>query len=197
MHERYISWLSLTHPPLGTWPATQACALTGNWTGDLLFHRLAVNPRSHTSQSRPRGFPTKIHNWLNMTSLQINNDNNNNSHYFILCIAWGLENIAKLSSDIPSLTLVKSLVSGKATELGQHFQVSLAASCGQVTRHRSLQSEQKYKHLPTSCPGGHGGTTCPWSSPSWLGQDRDMMVSVIISINTRGTWVPNIMEPPN
>ena len=23
-------WLPLAHPPLGTWPATQACALTGN-----------------------------------------------------------------------------------------------------------------------------------------------------------------------
>ena len=23
-------WLPLTHPLLGTWPATQACALTGN-----------------------------------------------------------------------------------------------------------------------------------------------------------------------
>ena len=23
-------WLPLTRPPLGTWPATQTCALTGN-----------------------------------------------------------------------------------------------------------------------------------------------------------------------
>ena len=29
-------WLPLTCTPLGTWPTTQACALTGNWTGDLL-----------------------------------------------------------------------------------------------------------------------------------------------------------------
>ena len=29
--ERDISaWLPLTHPQIGTWPATQACALTGN-----------------------------------------------------------------------------------------------------------------------------------------------------------------------
>ena len=29
--ERNISaWLTLTGPPLGTWPATQACALTEN-----------------------------------------------------------------------------------------------------------------------------------------------------------------------
>ena len=41
--ERNISvWLPLMWPPLGTWPATQACALTGNWTGDPLVH----NPRS-------------------------------------------------------------------------------------------------------------------------------------------------------
>ena len=27
--------LPFTHPGLGTWPATQACALTWNWTSDL------------------------------------------------------------------------------------------------------------------------------------------------------------------
>ena len=38
--ERDVSvWLPLTWPPLGTWPATQACALTGNQTGDLSFCR--------------------------------------------------------------------------------------------------------------------------------------------------------------
>ena len=38
-------------PPLGTWPATQACALTGNQTSDLcLFRRPVPNPLSHTSQ---------------------------------------------------------------------------------------------------------------------------------------------------
>ena len=41
-----------THPHLGTWPATQACALTGNWTGDSLVHRPALNPLSYTSQGR-------------------------------------------------------------------------------------------------------------------------------------------------
>ena len=34
----------------GTWPTTQACALTGNRTGNPLVHRLALNPLSHTSQ---------------------------------------------------------------------------------------------------------------------------------------------------
>ena len=38
--ERNINgWLPLVHPLLGTWPATQACALTGNWTGDPLVRR--------------------------------------------------------------------------------------------------------------------------------------------------------------
>ena len=41
----------LTCSLLGTWPATQACALTGNRTGDPLACRLALNPLSHTSQS--------------------------------------------------------------------------------------------------------------------------------------------------
>ena len=39
-------------PPTGTWPATQACALTGNGTNDPLVHRLALNPLSHTSQGK-------------------------------------------------------------------------------------------------------------------------------------------------
>ena len=41
MWERYIDWLPLT-PQLGTWPTTQACALTGNGTGDPLVLRLAL-----------------------------------------------------------------------------------------------------------------------------------------------------------
>ena len=49
--ERNVNvWLSLTFPLLGTWPTTQACALTGNQTGDPLVHRLVLNPLSHTSQ---------------------------------------------------------------------------------------------------------------------------------------------------
>ena len=37
--ERNVNvWLPLTWPPLGTWPATQECALTGNQTGDPLVH---------------------------------------------------------------------------------------------------------------------------------------------------------------
>ena len=43
-------WLPLACPLLGTWPATQACALTGNWTNDPLVLRPALNTVSHTSQ---------------------------------------------------------------------------------------------------------------------------------------------------
>ena len=49
--ERNINvWLPLVRPLLGTWPETQACALTGDWTGDPLVWRPALNPLSHTSQ---------------------------------------------------------------------------------------------------------------------------------------------------
>ena len=49
--ERNISvWLPLMCPQLGTWPVTQACALTGNWTGDTLVRRLTLSPLSHASQ---------------------------------------------------------------------------------------------------------------------------------------------------
>ena len=40
----------LCTPSLGSWPATQACALTGNQTGSLLVYSLVLNPLSHTSQ---------------------------------------------------------------------------------------------------------------------------------------------------
>ena len=43
-------WLPLTHSLLGTWPKTQACALTENQTGDPVVCRPALNPLSHTSQ---------------------------------------------------------------------------------------------------------------------------------------------------
>ena len=50
--ERNINmWLPHTRPLLGTWSATQACALTGNQTGDSLVHRSALSPLSYTSQS--------------------------------------------------------------------------------------------------------------------------------------------------
>ena len=51
MRERNISeWLPLVHPLLGTWPATKACALMGNQTGDLSISRPALDPLSLTSQ---------------------------------------------------------------------------------------------------------------------------------------------------
>ena len=49
--ERSINvWLPFTNPQLGTWPATQACALNGNQTSDPLVHRPALSPLNHTSQ---------------------------------------------------------------------------------------------------------------------------------------------------
>ena len=50
MCEIYIDQLTLAHPQLGTLQATQAYALTGNWTGNLSVHRLALSPLNHTSQ---------------------------------------------------------------------------------------------------------------------------------------------------
>ena len=48
-------YLSRAAPHRGTWPATQACALTGNQTGDPLVCRPALNPLSHTNQG-PREY---------------------------------------------------------------------------------------------------------------------------------------------
>ena len=43
-------WLPRACPRLGTWPATQACALTGNQSSGPLVRRPALNPLSHSSQ---------------------------------------------------------------------------------------------------------------------------------------------------
>ena len=42
--------LSLLHPLPGTWPATQAYALTGNPTSDPLVCKPALSPLYHTNQ---------------------------------------------------------------------------------------------------------------------------------------------------
>ena len=44
------AWLPLECPLLGTWPETQACARTGNQTGDPSVHRPMLNPPNYTSQ---------------------------------------------------------------------------------------------------------------------------------------------------
>ena len=45
-------WLPVMCPLMGTWPATQVCALTGNRTSDPLLHRPALNPLSCTGQAK-------------------------------------------------------------------------------------------------------------------------------------------------
>ena len=53
-------WLPLACPLLGTWPTTQACALTGNPTGDPLVHRPALNLLSHTLQGKDTLFNIEL-----------------------------------------------------------------------------------------------------------------------------------------
>ena len=48
--EEHQCVVDLVRPLLGTWPSTQACALTGNQTGELLVLRAALSPLSYTSQ---------------------------------------------------------------------------------------------------------------------------------------------------
>ena len=49
MCKRNINLLPLALPQLGSRPATQACALTGDLTSNLRICRLALSPLSHTS----------------------------------------------------------------------------------------------------------------------------------------------------
>ena len=55
-------------PQLGTWPTTQARALTGNRTSNILVRRPALSPLSHTSQGSsgiflPEGHLTSPPSW--------------------------------------------------------------------------------------------------------------------------------------
>ena len=51
MWKTIIDWLTSVRAPTRDEPASQACALTGNRTGNLSVCRLALNPLSHTGQS--------------------------------------------------------------------------------------------------------------------------------------------------
>ena len=50
-------------PLLGTWPTTQACALTRNQTSDPLVCRPALNPLSRTSQGQFNAFKLKLYSY--------------------------------------------------------------------------------------------------------------------------------------
>ena len=50
MYKRNIYQLPFAHPQLGTWLASEAGALTGNRTRDILVHRQVLSLLSHTSQ---------------------------------------------------------------------------------------------------------------------------------------------------
>ena len=62
-------WLPLECPLLGTWPAIQACALSGSRTGDPLVPRLALNSLSHTSQGYPEIFKCTVEDSLLQTQV--------------------------------------------------------------------------------------------------------------------------------
>ena len=49
-------WVPLVHPSLGTWPATQACALTGNRTRKRLLYGRTPNQLSYRGQGGPLVF---------------------------------------------------------------------------------------------------------------------------------------------
>ena len=55
MCERHSDRLPLSCPQLGTWPATRACALTGNRISDLSALGPELSPLSHTSQDLHSG----------------------------------------------------------------------------------------------------------------------------------------------
>ena len=54
-----------------TWPKIQACALTGNWSDNLLVRRMTPNPLRHTGQGRMHSFwSVSIYHSYNLFSSQ-------------------------------------------------------------------------------------------------------------------------------
>ena len=86
--ERNIDWLPPAHSQLGTWPATQACALTGNRTSDPSVCRPVLSPLSHTNQDRQifsvlKRFDTHIYCELS-TIISLVNINHSNKNFFVM-----------------------------------------------------------------------------------------------------------------
>ena len=80
--KRNIDGLPLATPisPMGTWLTTQACAMTGNQAGDLLFHSPALSPLSHTSQGICSLVSMKLHSYRSFA-------------YFLFPLIWLLSSI--------------------------------------------------------------------------------------------------------
>ena len=57
-------WFPLICPLLGTWPTTQACALSGNRTSNPLVCRPALNPLTRTSQGYLATFEDEVQRTL-------------------------------------------------------------------------------------------------------------------------------------
>ena len=86
-------WLPLTCPHMGTWPTTQACALTWNLIGDPLVFRLVLIALSHTSQGLRLYFILDIIKILRMNQMWIMKFDKsllNNFHLTILFVSHSI-----------------------------------------------------------------------------------------------------------
>ena len=98
VRERNVCWLPLAHPLLGTWPATQTCALTGNQTGNLSVQRPVLNPLSHTSLFTHQGksFSTLNKSRISTEAHQTEGETNIN---FTTQLQSGYESITFIKSE--------------------------------------------------------------------------------------------------
>ena len=111
-------------PLLGTWPTTQARALTGNQTSDPLVRRLALNPLSHTSHSYSyfsyKNFIVLVLIFKSMMYFEL---------LFLSCGFMSFISFAKLLANMPTNIVSASL----SLFLGLQLQVcliySLCPSC--------------------------------------------------------------------
>ena len=100
-------WLPLMWPPLGTWPATQACALTGNWTSNPLVHSACSIHWATPARANLITFDCKL--YIDCMFLKNKNiEDNYNFSFLTLFLLLTLSQICSLSPFAhlhPSLTL--------------------------------------------------------------------------------------------
>ena len=92
--KRNITWLPLEQLQPGTWPTTQACALTRNQAHDLLVCRTTPNPLNNTSQ-RCDSCNTIMNKTLSLVA-QINRQFKNHSKAMMMFSTVCYRNIKKV-----------------------------------------------------------------------------------------------------
>ena len=89
-------WLPPAHSQLDTWPATQACAPTGNQTGDPSVHRLALNLLSRTSRDKKKGNSDTAYYVDELEDVMLNKTSQSLTEIYSMILLTGCTQIIKI-----------------------------------------------------------------------------------------------------